>query len=202
MRNWCPIRIVSIALCSLLTTAFFLSPAKADNVRYMPHAESAMASFLDIIHNAKKSIDLTTFIFEPCHASSQVLMDALIAKAHSGVRVRILLDRFMHDKKQVLNLTSYFTQNGIQIRWFNTSTLNVNFRSHIKLIVVDTHSYISGGRNIADDYFSLYHGANFIDRDAYVQGASARQAQTVFDEMWSSAWTKSIPSHKASIPRG
>lgn len=180
----------------ILTTPY---SAKADSIRYMSHAESSLASFLDIINNAKKSIDLTTFIFEPCHASAQVIIDAMITKARSGVKVRILLDRFMQDKKQVQNIVSYLEENGIEIRWFNTGLLNINFRSHIKLIVVDARTYISGGRNIADDYFSLYDGANFIDRDAYVSGASAKEAQKVFNDMWTSKWTSQIKAKKSSL---
>lgn len=174
--------------------------AVADQVRYIPHSEGALASFLDLIQNSRKSISLTTFIFEPCHASAQVVMDALVAKARSGVQVRILLDRFMHDKTQAQQLNDYFSSHGIQIRWFNTSRLlNLNFRSHIKLIVADGQKYITGGRNIADEYFGLYNGANFIDRDAYVDGASGKEAQKVFDKMWNSSWTKSIKTKNSKI---
>lgn len=186
-------RSIILALSLLLSSQVAIA---ANQVRYIPHSEGALASFLDLIQNSRKSISMTTFIFEPCHASTLVVMDALAAKARSGVKVHILLDAFMHSKKQAWQLNNYFSAHGIEIRWFNTSTINLNFRSHIKLIVSDGQKYITGGRNYADEYFGLYEGANFIDRDAYVEGASAKEAQGVFDKMWNSSWTKTIkPSH-------
>jgi putative cardiolipin synthase len=166
--------------------------AQADQIRYVSHGENSLAAFIDIIQNAKKSISLTTFIFEPCHASTQVVMDALEAKARTGVKVHVLLDNFMQSTRARWEITTYLQARGIEVRWFNTSLINTNFRTHIKLIVADGSKYITGGRNIADDYFGLYDGANFIDRDAYVEGASGKDAQQAFDRMWNSNWTTQI----------
>jgi len=165
-------------------------PARADEVKFVRRADQALASFLSVIEGAKESIDLTTFILEPCHVSTQVLLDALSTKARAGVKVRVLLDSFMQEGAQRGYLGRYFADNGIEFRWYNhTSSYNPgrNLRTHVKLLVADGNRFVSGGRNWADDYFGLYRGINFTDSDLLVKGPAGRQARASFAEMWSAA---------------
>jgi putative cardiolipin synthase len=57
---------------------------------------------------------------------------------------------------------------------------------HEKVVVVDGQRYIAGGRNLAEEYFGL-HKRNFVDRDVYVDGPSAAEAQRHFEELWASS---------------
>jgi putative cardiolipin synthase len=54
---------------------------------------------------------------------------------------------------------------------------------HEKAVVVDGERYIAGGRNLAEEYFGL-RKRNFVDRDVYVDGPSAAQAQKRFEDLW------------------
>lgn len=172
---------------NLLASFFFLSLplAHADQIQYLARPEEALSAFIVTAAGAQKSIDVTTFIFEPCDASVQVLMDTLIARAAAGVKVRVLIDDYRQTSDQKKNLAADFAAHGIQLGFFNTGPA-VLMRTHTKFMVVDGKTYIAGGRNLADNYFGLSGGYNYADRDVLVSGKAARQTQASFNEMWAS----------------
>jgi putative cardiolipin synthase len=78
---------------------------------------------------------------------------------------------------------------GVQIRVYHPITLRhplwLFTRMHEKVIVVDGRRYIAGGRNLAGAYFGMAK-FNYVDRDVYVDGPSAAEAQKHFENLWSS----------------
>ena len=62
----------------------------------------------------------------------------------------------------------------------------INLRMHNKLFVADDRFAISGGRNIADEYFMRSETANFIDIDVLAAGPIVRELSRVFDRYWNS----------------
>lgn len=177
---------------TLLFASLALPSAHADQLKYIKLPDQAFAAFTALANNSKRSIDLTTFIFEPCHASTQVMMEILAKRARAGVRVRLVLDEITQSGKEKKNLAAWAELNGIDLRWYHNPIIpnpGQNHRSHAKFMVVDDSSYISGGRNIADEYFGMHDGPNFVDRDVMVKGASAKQAAGYFNELWDAQLT-------------
>jgi putative cardiolipin synthase len=89
---------------------------------------------------------------------------------------------------------------GIEIRLFNPLSLRsrwlafmsqigefgrINYRMHNKLLVVDNQVMITGGRNIADEYFS-FDALDFQDIDAIGIGEIGSRASVSFDDYWNS----------------
>lgn len=191
---------VSFVLALFLAT---VPKAKADDVRYIAHDEQFIASVVSLIQSAKKSIDMAYFIYEPCHPSTQFIHQLLIKKARQGVRVRFLLDAFMYKKKMRQAMAVDFANAGIEFKVFNPRLMinpAVNFRMHVKLLLVDGKSYISGGRNIADEYFGLSLVYNFVDSDVWVSGASAKQAAQSFAELWQDRHSRSVNLSRKESP--
>lgn len=62
---------------------------------------------------------------------------------------------------------------------------------HNKTFTVDHNVSITGGRNIADEYFDYDHAYNFRDRDVLLFGKTANTIQNSFDSFWSD--TLSVP---------
>ncbi|MBX3041660.1 MAG: hypothetical protein KF789_13220 [Bdellovibrionaceae bacterium] len=180
---------------ALLATFGLGSAAHADQLRYLPHGEDALTAIYQSITDAKKTIDLTYFIYEPCHTSTRVITDLLLEKAKSGIKVRVLLDSFLHTNEIHEQIALEMQSAGIEFRSYNKTykySLMANHRSHVKLLLVDGREYITGGRNIGDDYFSLSSGVNFIDRDVWVRGASASQARAGFEMLWKSSLSSKV----------
>jgi putative cardiolipin synthase len=163
---------------------------------YKPHdmriINNGMAAFyqrIDMIRRAKKSLDLEYFIFNP-DTSGRITMQELIKAAGRGVAVRILVDKsvavFALDEHYAMILREH----GIQLRYYNPAPIirisSVQFRNHRKLIVRDNEEAITGGRNIADEYFNLSKEFNFLDRDVWVQGEIVRAMKDTFDLYWKS----------------
>ncbi len=179
---------------------FLMKPiVHADEVRYIAYDEQFIAAVVSSIESAKKSIDIAYFIYEPCHPSTKFVRQLLVKKASQGVRVRFLLDAFMYKKKMRQAMARDFADSGIEFKFYNPKPLvnpAVNFRMHVKLLLVDKKSYISGGRNIADEYFGLSPVYNFIDADVWVTGRSATQVSASFEELWNDRWSRSVKLKK------
>ena len=67
----------------------------------------------------------------------------------------------------------------------------VNFRGvnqcmHDKTFIVDGKLAITGGRNMAAEYFDYNQQYNFRDRDALLLGDVAKQMQASFEKFWHS----------------
>ena len=192
-----------VAAAALMTTTVAQAQTAnqgADKLRYLPHAKSALSSMYLDIASARKSIDMTYFIFDPCSTVGRIVIKKMSEKAKEGVPVRILLDGTSQGPNEWGKLTGVLKKRGIELRYFNRefysesqgwSEMNIeaNWRTHAKITLVDGERYITGGRNIADDYYSLQPGFNFLDRDARVEGPSAKQAVKYYNELWNSQHT-------------
>ena len=65
---------------------------------------------------------------------------------------------------------------------------------HNTTFIVDGQVVITGGRNIADEYFDYDHEYNFRDRDVMLLGAAAGDVQRSFEEFWASALSVPVAS--------
>ncbi|MFL5728578.1 MAG: phospholipase D-like domain-containing protein [Cytophagaceae bacterium] len=154
-----------------------------------------------LCENAEKSIDIQYFIFSVDNIGL-IACDYLVRAADRGVKVRILVDDIMVDAgtHEILTMDSH---ENISIKIYNPGTnlgknlfrkLNkfrtdfrgANQRMHNKTFTVDGKVVITGGRNIADEYFDFDHEYNFRDRDVLLLGKAAGDVQKSFNEFWES----------------
>ena len=78
----------------------------------------------------------------------------------------------------------------------------INHRMHNKLFIADTSFSISGGRNMADDYFWHNKAANFVDLDVIATGPVVQELSQVFDRYWNSERVYPIESIATTPLRG
>ena len=170
----------------------------------VPEASEAMFWRMALIDRAAQSIDIQYFIWKD-DASGSLLMQHLMAAADRGVRVRLLVDDMFLSTGGAFDgadeaLAALDFHPGIELRLFNPGKyrsgilgLSGNFgldlktynrRMHNKLMLVDGHFAILGGRNIGDEYFGLHEPYNFLDLDVLVAGVAVGQAAQAFDEYW------------------
>ncbi len=162
-----------------------------------------------LCENAQKTIDVQYFIFSTDNVGL-IAVDYLVRAADRGVRVRILIDDIMveADEEQLLTLDAH---ENISIKIYNPSinigknilqkigSLNANFRNanqrmHNKTFTVDGKVVITGGRNIADEYFDFDHEYNFRDRDVLLIGGVVRNVEKSFEQFWNSGISQDIVS--------
>ena len=162
----------------------------ADELQYLGESAEAYMRITSEVDKAQSTIDLTYFIFNPSSAITKVFMKKVIARAHKGVRVRLLLDANPTSDETQIDLTGWLKQEGIQVKFYRPgSQYNIvhnNLRTHAKVAIFDGQSYITGGRNIEDDYYGLSDWMNYVDREVWVKGSSVRKAQSDFNKLWNS----------------
>jgi len=159
----------------------------------------AMFSRAWLSENAEKSIDVQYFIFSTDNIGL-LAIDYLVRAAERGVKVRILVDDIMLDAKgdELLTLDAH---PNITIKVYNplanvgknlaqklvnltTQFHAFNQRMHNKTFTVDNLISITGGRNVADEYFGYDHQYNFRDRDVLLLGKTVNTIQNSFDKFW------------------
>src|SRR6188768_3549015 len=156
------------------------------------HFDQGAASFqrrLELIGAARKSIALEFFIYDVDDAS-RLLTQALIKRAREGVQVRILVDFSAPVFKLRPAYARLLGEAGVKVRYYNTSALyrlvSIQHRSHRKLLIVDGETVLTGGRNIANDYFDLSDHYNFLDADLEISGPVVKTVLESFDVYWNS----------------
>ena len=154
-----------------------------------------------LAENAKESVAVQYFIWSTDNIGI-LAAEALLRAAERGVRVRVIVDDLLIDApdKSLLALARH---PNIDIRIYNPQTsvgvplqkrlLNlltdfrgVNQRMHDKTLVVDGKIAITGGRNMAAEYFDYNHEYNFRDRDVLLLGETVKEMRASFERFWNS----------------
>jgi putative cardiolipin synthase len=163
--------------------------------------EEALIGRAWLARHAEKTIDVQYFIWSTDNIGTLAAEQLLLA-AERGVMVRVLVDDFLIDAQdQTLLLLSAHPNVEIRIynpnvsvgtsflsRLFNVVTQfrSLNQRMHDKTAIFDGVAGITGGRNMADEYFDFDHDYNFRDRDILLLGLAVRDMQKNFEEFWNS----------------
>lgn len=160
----------------------------------------ALDERIQMIKSARHTIEVEYFIYS-IDPVGRIFTQALLEKAKEGVKIRILVD----SSAPIFELKPYYAlairnelpedkKDNIQIKYFNPAPLlkfyTSQFRNHRKLLVIDDEVAMTGGRNIADEYFDLNPEYNFLDRDVVVRGPLAKEMRETFDLFWSAKMSK------------
>ena len=167
-------------------TICLLVSAQADKVRIIEDPREASQIRVDLIQQAKRSIDAQYYIVGDdyfTYAGLALLRDA----ARRGCNVRIIIDGRSNKISPAVH--AHLKQEKIAIKVYHPVTLRklswVVRRMHDKGLDVDGTRMIRGGRNVEGDYFG-YAQRNFVDRDVYVEGKAVADSDAYFDELWNS----------------
>jgi len=136
-----------------------------------------------LCEHAEKSIDIQYFIFSTDNVGL-IACDYLVRAADRGVKVRIIVDDLMVDAgiHEILTMDSH---KNISIKIYNPGQ---NLGKNIfQKLAVDGKVVITGGRNIADEYFDYDHEYNFRDRDVLLLGKVVPQVTSSFETFWNSS---------------
>lgn len=168
----------------------------------LEEGDAAMMTRAWLCEHAEKTIDVQYFIFATDNVGL-IACDYLVRAADRGVKVRILIDDILVNAGayEILTLDSH---PNIDIKIYNpgvnlgksitgkltklaTDFKGANQRMHNKTFTVDGQVVITGGRNIADEYFDYDHEFNFRDRDILLIGLVVNKIHSSFEDYWASA---------------
>ena len=174
-------------------------PADKTGVLLLERGASALIARAWLIGHSTKSIDAQYFIFS-ADTTGLVATDALLLAAERGVKVRLLVDDTLsHGDPKVLQALS--AHPNAEVRIYNPNInvgrstsqkvrnvlkdfRGVNQRMHNKLFLADGRVAVTGGRNVAAEYFDLKRQSNFRDRDVLLVDGEVTDAQASFEQFW------------------
>lgn len=170
--------------------------AYGERIRCIDDNKEALVRRLQMIHDARSEIILSTFDFHIDSSGTQVLA-ALYGAAERGVHVRILVDGISELLQLCHNeyFRTFAAHENVEVKAY--SKLNVlmpwrfNYRLHDKYLIADDDLYIMGGRNTYDLFLGNYSDSKNQDRDILVYEGAAGNGDTsldllhaYFEEMW------------------
>ncbi|MFD2257359.1 cardiolipin synthase [Luteolibacter algae] len=140
------------------------------------------------INQAKSYVCVNFFIVKNDKIGKK-FQQTLIRRAKAGVRVYLLFDEIGSHKLSSTYLGE-LTDAGVECRSFGAnrywwSRLQLNFRNHRKIVVVDGKSAFLGGLNVGDEYMGRdkRFGA-WRDTHLEMRGPAVQAVQMVFLEDW------------------
>jgi len=163
--------------------------------------DDSLAMRLHLIRTATRSIDIQNYIFL-LDDSGELLLDELIAAAHRGVRVRLLVDSLFSLPDETLLASLELIHPNFELRLYrpilNQAVVTdaeflsaifccfgaLNQRMHNKLMVVDGVHGLIGGRNYSARYFDLDTRMVFLDIETLVSGPVVTDMRRGFDQFW------------------
>lgn len=181
--------------------------ADETGVYILEKGEESLIGRAWLAQKAETSIDVQYFIWSTDNIGI-LAAEQLLGAAERGVRVRVIVDDFLidaEDKTLLLlaahphadiriynpNITvgmSFWQRMGAAVTQFRA----INQRMHDKTAVVDGVAGITGGRNMADEYFDYDHEYNFRDRDVFLLGRAVTQMTENFEEFWNSEFVHPV----------
>jgi putative cardiolipin synthase len=170
-------------------------------VYILEKGEEALIGRAWLTKHAARSIDVQYFIWSTDNIGI-LAAEQLLSAAERGISVRVIVDDFIIDAED-RTLLLLAAHPNVQIRIYNpkfvvgvgawdklkntvTQFRGVNQRMHDKTAIFDGVAGITGGRNMAAEYFDFNHEFNFRDRDVLLLGSAVRDMQNHFNEFWES----------------
>lgn len=161
---------------------------RGNKVRLLIDGGAKFPALFKAVKEAKRDIVVQYYIMRDDEVGRQ-LMEALIERARAGVRVQVLYDGlgcFFLPRGYICKLRDA----GAQVLAFRTSRfgrsgIQVNFRNHRKVVIVDGKEAFLGGINVGDEYMGKVprYGA-WRDTHVAVTGPAVLELQMAFAADW------------------
>ncbi len=187
LRDWVD---VSCKACTELMT-------EKTGIYILEKGEEALLGRAWLAQHAEKTIDIQYFIWSTDNIGT-LAAEMLLRAADRGVTVRVLVDDFLIDAEDN-TLLLLAAHPNVHIRIYNPKyTVGTSFfrrianlvfdfrdtnqRMHDKTAIFDGLAGITGGRNMADEYFDFDQEYNFRDRDILLLGPTVQDMSANFTE--------------------
>lgn len=169
-------------------SGLFGSPVLGGNhVEGLVNGDEIFPAMLEAIETAQTSINFETYIYWSGEIGS-AFADALSARAHDGVAVRVMMDWFGSTRAED-DLLDQLREAGAQVsrfrppRWYNIGRMNN--RTHRKLLIVDGEIGFTGGVGIGDSWLGNARTPNEYRENHYrITGPVVREMQGAFAHNW------------------
>jgi cardiolipin synthase len=156
---------------------------KGNKVAALENGDQIFPALLEAIHSAQRTITFENFLWKEGQISD-AFAKALAECARAGVKVHFLQDALGCDSLhgRAMNLVR---KAGVQLEIFRFQKLEINFRTHRKLLIIDGRTGYLGGTGIADDWKGDGRTpGRWRDSHYRLEGPAVAQMQQAFMDNW------------------
>jgi cardiolipin synthase len=156
---------------------------EGNRIKILENGEQIFPAMLDAIRSARQTITFENFLFVEGEIAGK-FAEALAERARAGVKVHFLQDALgCSDLRcRAMNLLRI---SPVELEIFRFVRVNVNFRTHRKLLVIDGHTGFIGGTGISDDWDGDgCTPGRWRDSHYQVEGPAVAQMQQAFIDNW------------------
>ncbi|TAH39772.1 MAG: cardiolipin synthase [Planctomycetota bacterium] len=178
-----------------------------NRVQPLHNGEEAFPAMWEAIAGARRSVYLSTYIFES-NATGLRFMDCLAEAVRRGADVKVLVDA-VGERYSRPRATALLRARGVPAARFlplslRNPAIHLNLRNHRKLLVVDGSVGFTGGMNIGDRHLAgrLDNPDRVVDLQFRVTGPVVPQMEAAFLEDWSFVSGKACFSDLVPNPTG
>lgn len=184
---------------------FFGSQESQDRIVLIEERTYSGITRINLIEKAEATLDITTHTINE-GASADIFFGKILEAADRGVKIRILIDGIFHNLYGPLSIMRYviIDHPNIELKFYEPLSLlkpwTWNNRLHDKLLIVDNHLGMIGGRNIGDRYFlgEEIAGEIVYDRDVVIintdmdnsSDSVINQMNSYFNMVWNHKFSK------------
>lgn len=182
------------------------APTARNRLEFLPDGETAYRSLIDLIREARESVELETFILGRDSVGT-AFMEELCEKARQGVPVRLLVDALgsFHVRGEFLKRLKraggkvgvFMPMLPLHRRW------SANLRNHRKLLIADGRRAYIGGMNLANEYMGpTPDPKRWSDFGMITEGPVVTQMQRVFVSDWNFATNEGLKVSPPATTQG
>lgn len=158
----------------------------SNSILLLKDAEKTYQLMLRDLEEAKSYIIFQFYVFRT-DATGWRFAEVLMRKAREGVRVYFLYDEIGSGIPR--EFLEELKSSGIKVCHFNSLSLKgrlqINFRNHRKILIVDGKMAYVGGLNIGDDYLGLWQDlGEWRDTHLRLEGPSVLICQLAHTKDW------------------
>ncbi|MGA7828039.1 MAG: cardiolipin synthase [Geobacteraceae bacterium] len=166
----------------IVTTAL----SSGNRISAFHNGEQAYPAMLEAVTTARKTVHLSTYIFDG-DKTGRVFIEALSRAAARGVEVRVIVDG-LGEKYSYPTARKLLQGSGVQIERFLPMRQGgrLNLRNHRKILIIDGNLGFSGGMNIGGRHMveQPETSSPVVDMHFRIEGPVVTDLQKVFLEDW------------------
>ena len=170
-------------------------------VTVLEKGEASLLTRAWLTDKAISTIHVQYFIWSTDNIGT-LASEALLRAADRGVQVKVIVDDLLIDAEPEtllslvvhpnVEIKIYNPQHSVGVSFFErlwnviTNFRVVNQRMHDKTAIFDGTAAITGGRNMADEYYDYHQEYNYRDRDVLLAGPVVIEMERNFQQFWQS----------------
>jgi cardiolipin synthase len=172
-----------------------------NSLTVLQNGEEIFPAMLEAIRGASHSIEFVTYVYWHSRVATE-FADALCERAKAGVTVRLLIDA-VGGAIMSTRTIGQLERAGVHVGWFRPIRFGhlrrFNYRTHRKVLLIDSTVGFTGGVGIADEWAGAASGPkNWRETHLRIAGPACLDLFAGFADEWAESTGEKLPAPSAT----